>query len=163
MPIWANSRILPFLWWDFSTFFFNFMSQEYQNEKSPILNGQKSPKHWEKSKKWLCYKPEKFTRCLRTPGRALSLEQMLDKVTIGYTIKLKIKLQTGGQWKCWTGQMLSRLKMDFTIDCVWLNVGHKWYHPYLSTKGLSTKGRKGDITNSFNCQTECLFIYFSHN
>ena len=44
MPIWANSGILPFLWWDFSTFFFNFMSQEYQNEKSPILNGQKKPK-----------------------------------------------------------------------------------------------------------------------
>ena len=29
--------------WNFA-FFFNFMSQEYQNEKLPILNGQKKPK-----------------------------------------------------------------------------------------------------------------------
>ena len=27
------------------------MSQKYQNEKSPLLNGQKSPKQQEKSKK----------------------------------------------------------------------------------------------------------------
>ena len=28
----------------FSTFFFNYMPQKYQNEKSPILNDQKKPK-----------------------------------------------------------------------------------------------------------------------
>ena len=34
-----------FFWgWKFSTFFFNFMPQKYQNEKSPILNNQKKPK-----------------------------------------------------------------------------------------------------------------------
>ena len=34
-----------FFWeWEFSTFFFNFMPQKYQNEKSPILNGKKKPK-----------------------------------------------------------------------------------------------------------------------
>ena len=32
----------------------------------------KSPKHWEKSKKWLCYKPEKFTRRFGTPGSAFT-------------------------------------------------------------------------------------------
>ena len=30
--------------------------------------GSKKPKTLEKSKKWLCYKPEKFTRRLGTPG-----------------------------------------------------------------------------------------------
>ena len=37
--------------WDFSTFFFNHMSQKYQNEKSPILNGQKKSKTSEKVQK----------------------------------------------------------------------------------------------------------------
>ena len=37
--------------WDFSTFFFNQMTQKYQNEKSPILNGQKKSKTSEKVQK----------------------------------------------------------------------------------------------------------------
>ena len=59
----------------FKPFFFNFMSQKYQNEKSPIVYDVKSSKHWEKSKKWLCYKPEKFTRCFETPCRSRYLHQ----------------------------------------------------------------------------------------
>ena len=31
--------------WDYSSFFFNHMPQKYQNEKLPILNHQKNPKH----------------------------------------------------------------------------------------------------------------------
>ena len=53
MPIWANPEMSPFL--RFINFFFNSMFQEDQNEKSPKLNGPKS-------KKWLCYKPEKLAK-----------------------------------------------------------------------------------------------------
>ena len=35
----------------FLNFFFNYMPQEYQNEKSPILNGQKKPRTWGKVQK----------------------------------------------------------------------------------------------------------------
>ena len=41
---WANPKILLFWRMRFFNFFFNHMSEKYQNEKSPILNGQKSPK-----------------------------------------------------------------------------------------------------------------------
>ena len=41
----GNQKIFNFFWeWDYSSFFFNHMPQKYQNEKSPILNGQKQPK-----------------------------------------------------------------------------------------------------------------------
>ena len=43
-PIWANPEILLFLRMRVFNFFFNFMPQKYQNEKSPILNCQKKPK-----------------------------------------------------------------------------------------------------------------------
>ena len=52
----------------FLNFFFNFMSQEYQNEKSPILNGQKKPKTLRKVQKmtvlqaWEIYKMFANTR-----------------------------------------------------------------------------------------------------
>ena len=68
MPIWANSGILPFLWWDFSTFFSISCPRSTRMKNRPYWMVKKSPKHWEKSKKWLCYKPDKFTRCLWTPG-----------------------------------------------------------------------------------------------
>ena len=44
MPIWAIPEILPFLNLRFFNLFFNFMSQKYQNEKSPIVYGVKKPK-----------------------------------------------------------------------------------------------------------------------
>ena len=44
MSIWANPEILLFDEDEIFEFFFNHMSQKYQNEKSPILNGQKKPK-----------------------------------------------------------------------------------------------------------------------
>ena len=41
-----------FFWgWDFFNFFFNYMPQKYQNEKSPILNDQKKPRTWGKVQK----------------------------------------------------------------------------------------------------------------
>ena len=35
----------------FFNFFLNYMPQEYQNENSPILNGQKKPRTWGKVQK----------------------------------------------------------------------------------------------------------------
>ena len=49
--IWANPEILLFWRMRFFNFFFNHMSQKYQNEKSPILNGQKKSKTSEKVQK----------------------------------------------------------------------------------------------------------------
>ena len=46
----------------------------------------KSPKHWEKSKKWLCYKPEKFTRRYWTPGRVVIWNGEWKYVSIGRNI-----------------------------------------------------------------------------
>ena len=66
--IWANPEILPFLSLRFINLFFNFMSQKYQNEKSPILNGQKKPKTLGKVQKmtvlqaWEIYKMFANTR-----------------------------------------------------------------------------------------------------
>ena len=48
MSIWANPEIQPFWKIRFFNFFFNQMTQMYQNEKSPILNGQKKSKTSEK-------------------------------------------------------------------------------------------------------------------
>ena len=63
---WPPLKLDLFLGWDFSTFFFNSMPQEYQNEKSPILKGQKKCKTLGKVKKM----PEKFTRFLQRPCTA---------------------------------------------------------------------------------------------
>ena len=51
----ANPEIWPFLKMRFFNFFVNHMPQKYKDENRPysILNGQKKPKHQEKSgKKW---------------------------------------------------------------------------------------------------------------
>ena len=54
MPIWAIPEILPFLTLRFINLFFNFMSQKYQNEKSPIVYGIKTAQNTGKSKKNDC-------------------------------------------------------------------------------------------------------------
>ena len=68
MPIWAIPEILPFLTLRFINLFFNFMSQKYQNEKSPIVYGIKKPKTLGKVQKitvlqaWEIYKTFRNTR-----------------------------------------------------------------------------------------------------
>ena len=51
MSISANPEIQPFWKMRFFNFFFNQITQMYQNEKSPILNGQKKSKTSEKIQK----------------------------------------------------------------------------------------------------------------
>ena len=44
LPIWANPEIQPFFRVKFLNFFFIHLPKEYQSEKSPIFDSQKSSK-----------------------------------------------------------------------------------------------------------------------